>query len=138
MPKFVKFVLYFEAILINLGSGLICFFAPAWFASNFSLQELPPISLELIRWYGVLLFVLSFAVLRMFAKGNLQGMVILVEALLFGDLVHFIAALLYLNTSGVFNAAVAFMFVMNISLAVIRSVWLLKRRNQNQTQEGTL
>ena len=133
MPGFVRLVLYFEAIFINFGVGLICFLWPGWFASNFSSEALPAISLEFIRWYGVLLFVLAFAVLRMFASGNLPGMLVVVEALLIGDIIHFIAALLYLRIDEPFNLSVAFMFLMTIFLAAVRTSWLTQVRRTGVT-----
>lgn len=128
MPGFIRFVLYFEAVFINLGVGLVCFFWPGWFASNFSTEALPAVSLEMIRWYGVLLCVLAFAVLRMFNRRNLPGILVLVEALLFGDIIHFIASLLYLRLGEPLNLSIIFMFVMTIFLAAVRTSWLIQVR----------
>ncbi len=47
-----------------MGTGLLCLAAPAAFVAQFAAETLPPVPLELICWYGVLLWVLTFFVLR--------------------------------------------------------------------------
>jgi hypothetical protein len=65
--KFMRYVLIFEAIALNAGTGAVCLFAPAFFTSQFSADTQSALSLEFIRWYGVLLWVLTFYVLRILA-----------------------------------------------------------------------
>jgi hypothetical protein len=124
--QFARYVFYFEAIAINLLTGLIAFFAPGWFLSNFSSQTIPPVPLELLRWYGVLLFVFAYVMLRALPSGNVQAVAFLVEGFLLGDIVHLVASVLFLRAGGVVNLAVVFMFAMSTFLAGVRIFWLTR------------
>jgi hypothetical protein len=138
MSAFVRYVLLIEAVFINIGAGLICLFIPGWFTSNFTTETMPLFGLELARWYGVLLVFLGYVVLRMFAARNLPGMAVVVETLLVGDVLHFLAALNYLRVLGVVNLAVGFMFFMTVFLASVRLTWLIPvfRRQYSMHQES--
>ena len=124
--RFARYVFYFEAIAINLLTGLIAFFAPGWFLSNFSSQTIPAVPLELLRWYGVLLFVFAYVMLRALPSGNQQAVAFLVEGFLLGDIVHLVASVLFLRAGGAVNLAVVFMFVMATFLAATRTYWLTR------------
>ena len=128
--KFARSVLYFEAIFINLLVGLIVFAAPAFFVSSFYPDRLPAVPLEIIRWYGVLLMVLSYAVLRALPSGNAGAVNILVEALLFGDVIHFIATIFFFRNGGpvVFGSVV--MVIFTLFLMGVRVFWLRNVRKQ--------
>jgi len=126
--KFARGVLYFEAIFINLGVGLLCFFLPGAFVSNFTTQNLTPVSLELTRWYGVLLFVLAYGMLRALRSGSETAVNIMVEALLVGDLAHLAASAFFFANGGAFNLPSIFMLVMSCFLAGVRIFWLTQVR----------
>lgn len=51
-----------------------------------------PIALELSRWYGVLLTVLTYGEARALISVNDSALAIIQEALLLGDVIHFFAA----------------------------------------------
>lgn len=125
--KFARGVFYFEAIFINALVGLIAMIAPAWFLSNFSPVTIPTVPLELLRWYGVLLIVLGYAMLRALPSGDERAVALFVEALLVGDILHLIASVMFLRAGGAVNLAVVFMFAMSIFLAGVRVVWLRGR-----------
>ena len=132
-PRFdriARVVFYFEAIFINLGVGVVCFFAPGWFTSNFVPQGMPVLGLELIRWYGVLLLVLAYAALRTLPLQDSRPLRYVIEALLFGDVAHLAASMLYLRAGGVQGIGTVFMFGMATFLAVVRSGWLLQKRGE--------
>ncbi len=122
--KFARYVFYFEAIFINLLVGLLVFFAPGVFVSTFYPGSLPAVPLEIMRWYGVLLFVLSYAMLRALPSGNEGAVRIFVEALLLGDIVHLVATVLFFINGGplVFGSAVMVFF--STFLACVRIFWL--------------
>ena len=56
--RIALFVLYFEAIS-NIAAGVVFMAAPALFAGPFLGHMLTPSSVEMGRWYGVTLFIMS-------------------------------------------------------------------------------
>jgi hypothetical protein len=127
--KIFRGILYFEAVLINLLVGLICFFVPAWFVSNFSPEPVPPLALEIFRWYGVLLFVFAYVMLRALRSASLPALRFAVEGFLLGDVAHLAATVLYFRAGGVLNLSSAFMLFMASFLAVTRAIWLWTQRH---------
>lgn len=124
--KFARGVFLFEAIAINAGVGILCFFLPAAFVAQFSAVAIPPVSLEVVRWYGVLLWVLAFAMLRVWPMRDDRVMQPVVEALLFGDLAHLAASWLFFRAIPVWNFPFIFMIGMATFLACVRIYWLVR------------
>jgi len=128
--KFMRYVLTFEAIVLNAGTGIMCLIAPSFFASQFSSNEMPAAALEFIRWYGVLLWVLAFYVLRILPANDNRILAPAVEALLFGDLVHLFAIYMFYRAVPVWSYSFIAMLVFTIGLAGIRSIWVFRYHQQ--------
>jgi hypothetical protein len=124
--NFYKAVFLFEAIAINAGVGIFCFFAPAGFVGQFYPGVMQQTPLELTRWYGVLLWVLAYAMLRILPMRDDRALFPLVEALLFGDLAHLAATWLFFQSRPIWDFPFIFMLCMSIFLACVRTVWLVK------------
>lgn len=124
--KFVRYVLIFEAIVLNAGTGAICIFAPSFFASQFSTETMSIIALEFIRWYGVLLWVLAFLVLRILPQNDNRILAPAVEALLFGDIIHLFAIYMFYQAVPVWSFPFIIMLFFTLTLAIIRSIWVYK------------
>lgn len=124
--KLLRYLYYFEGIIINVGVGLFCLIAPAAFVANFSAMPFPPVALEFIRWYGVLLIVLGYFELRALSGGDAKALNFAIEALLLGDVLHFGASLLFLQAGVAVALPVIFMFFMTTLLAVTRTYWLFR------------
>jgi hypothetical protein len=124
MKAFARGVFLFEAIIINFLVGAFVFFFPSGFVANFTNDVVSAVPLELIRWYGVLLFVLSFAMLRALALRSQEGVRIVVEALLVGDFAHLVASYLFFQNGGAWNFASVTMMISTVTLILIRSYWL--------------
>lgn len=129
--KFMRYVLIFEALVLNFGTGLLCLAAPATFVAQFSPEALPAIPLELIRWYGVLLWVLTYFVLRILPFNDKKMLFPAVEALLFGDLVHLVAVYLFFQARPEWNFSFFIMLFFTTTLAALRTVWVY-RYHKNQ------
>lgn len=121
---FFKAVFLFEAIAINAGVGIFCFFFPAGFVNQFYSTGMAEIPLELTRWYGVLLWVLAYIMLRVLPKHDNRILAPVVEALLFGDLTHLAATWLFFHARPVWDFPFIFMLGMSCFLAFTRTVWL--------------
>ena len=122
--KFARAVFIFEAIVLNAGTGLLCFFVPAQFASFFSPTPVTGTALEFLRWYGVLLWVLAYAMLRVLPMNDNRVLRPLVEALLFGDFAHLAASALYFKAVSGLTIPSAIMMFFTVLLAIIRINWL--------------
>jgi len=124
--RFVRYVLTFEAIVLNGGVGLMCLVAPQAFGAQFGAEALPALSLEFIRWYGVLLWVLTFFVLRILPANDERLLAPAVEALLFGDLVHLYAIYKFYQIAPLWSFSFIVMLFFTVALASIRSVWVVR------------
>ncbi len=124
--KFMRYVLIFEAFVLNGGVGLMCLFAPQAFGAQFGADALPALSLELIRWYGVLLWVLTFLVLRILPADDERLLAPAVEALLFGDLVHLYAIYMFYRAFPVWSFSFSLMLFFTATLATLRSAWVYR------------
>ena len=128
--KFIRYVLTFEAIVLNAGTGLMCLLAPQFFVSQFSADAMPAVAFEFIRWYGVLLWVLTFYVLRILPANDNRLLAPAVEALLFGDLVHLFAIYMFYKTIPVWSFSFIIMLFFTTGLAIVRSIWVYKYHQQ--------
>ena len=124
--KFMRYILTFEAIVLNAGTGIMCLIAPSFFASQFSSNEMPAAALEFIRWYGVLLWVLAFLVLRILPQNDNRVLAPAVEALLFGDLIHLFAIYMFFRVMPVWSFSFIIMLCFTLGLAIVRSIWVYR------------
>jgi hypothetical protein len=124
--KFIRYLFFFEGWAINLGVGLFCLILPAAFIANFTTQPCPPLVVEFIRWYGVLLMVLGYFEVRALRGNDTRALTFAIEALLFGDVLHFSASVSFVQAGAAFSLAVAFMFFMTVLLALTRTYWLYR------------
>jgi hypothetical protein len=129
--KFARGVFYFE-IFLNLLSATLSFFVPAVFAATFVPQTIPPLGLELIRWYGVLLFVFVWVMWRALRSNDDRTLSFVVEAFLIGDLVHLVACALYFRAGGAVGLGSIFMVLMTVFLASVRIYWLILYHRQSK------
>lgn len=124
--RFMRYVLAFEALVINFGIGALCLFAPSSLVAQFTPQTIPPAGLEFLRWYGVLLWVLAYVVLRILPMNDHRMLFPAVEALLMGDLVHLIASYFFFQVVPGWSLAFIIMVVSASTLAILRSIWLYR------------
>jgi hypothetical protein len=129
--KFMRYVLTFEALVLNAGTGAMCLIAPRFFTSQFSTDAMPPVAFEFIRWYGVLLWVLAFYVLRILPANDNRLLAPAVEALLFGDLVHLFAIYMFYQVAPAWSFSFIIMLFFTLGLAVVRSIWVYRYHQKN-------
>ncbi len=128
--KFMRYVLTFEAIVLNAGTGAMCLIMPRIFTSQFSADAIPAVAFEFTRWYGVLLWVLAFYVLRILPANDNRILAPAVEALLFGDLVHLFAIYMFYRVMPVWSFPFIIMLFFTLGLAIVRSVWVYRYHQQ--------
>ncbi len=129
--KFMRYILVFEAVVLNAGTGALCLFVPNTFLSQFTSEPFPAVGLEFIRWYGVLLWVLTFFVLRILPMKEDRILAPAVEALLFGDLVHLYAIYMFYQVIPAWSFSFILMLFFTTFLATVRSVWVYKYHNSS-------
>lgn len=129
--KFIRSILTFEAVVLNAGTGAMCLIAPHFFISQFTTDAMPPVAFEFIRWYGVLLWVLAFYVLRILPANDNRILAPAMEALLFGDLVHLFAIYMFYQVLPVWSFSFIIMLFFTLGLASVRSAWVFRYHRQN-------
>jgi hypothetical protein len=132
VAKYARYIMIFEAYVINAGVGLLCFILPETFLANFSPALGPAATVEVIRWYGVLLGVLAVMFLRALTAKDDRVLKPAVEALLFGDLAHLGATHFYFLDMPFWNSQLLFMLGMTIFLASVRIYWLWEYRKAHR------
>lgn len=125
--KIARTVFYIEAVG-NFAAACMLFFAPATFVGQFVNQAMPPLLLELFRWYGVLLFVFVYLMLRALTQPNQSALAIIVEGFLLGDLIQLVGCYLFVSNGGTWTLALVGFTAATIVLAAVRVYWLWDRR----------
>lgn len=121
--KYLIYVFYLE-ILINFASGGQSLFMPAAFLGQFSSEPAPAFALEMTRWYGVLIAVLTYLLIRgLMLRGT--ALKLALEALLFGDVIQIIVSFVTAGVIG-WKSNVILSLVISIIFAVVRLVCLWK------------
>lgn len=115
--------LFYAEILLNLVSIYQSIVTPAAFVAQFSDQPVSLAALEVVRWYGVLLIVLSYLLWRGLRQGGVALRLIL-EALLLGDIIQIAVALITARNLGSWPFVVIMAIVLSILLAVARLLYL--------------
>jgi len=120
--KYLLYVFYIE-IALTLVSGVQAFFTPAAFIAQFSDTPAPTLASEMARWYAVLLFVIAYLLYRALrTRGTV--LTIVLQALLIGDVIHIVAAVVTANALGRWPLVVIASIVISIVLGVIRVICL--------------
>ncbi|MBI1816460.1 MAG: hypothetical protein HYR72_15890 [Deltaproteobacteria bacterium] len=121
--RIALFVLYLEA-LSNIAAGVVFMAAPALFAGHFLGHVLTPSSVEMGRWYGVTLFIMSAMQLAVLQGRDQRTMRWVLLAMLSGDILQTGVAFhsLRLAPATMLTATVA--IVLSVIYALARVVWL--------------
>lgn len=128
--QYARIVFYLE-VLLNLGSALVSFFAPALFIQQYTTIPIAPQPLELTRWYGVLLFVFVYLELRALRSGKNDLLALILEGFLLGDFIQLVALVFFVNTVGGISSTVIITIILTLLLAAVRIYWLLQHRRHH-------
>lgn len=122
--KYIVYVFYME-ILLNFVSIFQTLFAPATFLASLTNQTMPPAALEMARWYGVLMCVLTYLLLRGLQKRG-SAFILVLEALLVGDVIQIAVALVTARILNGWPLSVISSIVLSIILGTARFICLWK------------
>ncbi|NHJ85780.1 MAG: hypothetical protein FK734_09980 [Asgard group archaeon] len=80
----LKYVFYFEAI-INMIVLVICIFLPEMFLEQLTNQTFGIVGKEMVRWYGILLFVITFILIGALFTEKKEFVIIVLLGYIIGD-----------------------------------------------------
>lgn len=122
--KYLLYIFYVE-IAISLFSGLQALFTPAAFLTQLTTETAPVLALEITRWYGVVLFVLVYALIQgLRIRGT--TLKIILQALLFGDILHIGATFVTVKALGGWNFTLYMSVILSVFYLIIRAICLWK------------
>lgn len=122
--KYLTYVFYLEAA-ISVLSGFQSFFMPAAFLKQLTPDQAPTITLEMTRWYGVLLFVLVYLLLQgLRLRGS--ALKLILQGLLLGDFLQIAAIFITARTLGSWSLTLYLAVILSAVYAVLRGICLWK------------
>ena len=120
--------IYYGEVVLNLGSALFGIFAPAAFLSQFTPAPKSDVAIEMMRWFGGLMTVLTWVGWRILRSGDNRALSRMLEGFLVGDIVHLVILLRFIQVIGGYPSAVIFDILITISLGVSRALYLWQTR----------
>lgn len=121
--KFARIVFYLE-IVLNFVSATLAFAAPASYVALFTDQTIAPVPLEVVRGYGVLLYVFVWVMFRALRQPDENALSFVVEGFLIGDLLELVALVIFSHTAGDYSKLIGTALI-TVLLAVVRIYWLI-------------
>jgi hypothetical protein len=130
----LKSIFYAEAF-INLVTLTLCFFAPATFISQLVTTEYNLFALELTRWYGLVLLILSGILLMALKEKDFRFLRIVLLVNVPGDVIQMVLAIRLAQVFHQWSAALIFTIVFCVLLFVARVAVLLKPKLAGYSNE---
>jgi hypothetical protein len=122
--KYLPYIFYLESA-ISLFSGIQALFMPAAFLTQFTSEPASPLALEMTRWYGVVLFVLVYALLKgLHMRG--PALKLTLQALLIGDALQVGVTFITAKALGGWTFTLIMSVVLSVLYLILRAVCLWK------------
>lgn len=121
--KFIRGIFYLE-ILINLLSISQTLFMPAAFMAQFSSQPVSAPAIEMARWYGVLICVMTWLLFRALRMRG-AALKLTLEAYLIGDLIQIAVTFVSASALG-WAGSMVLSVVVSVLLGAARMICLWK------------
>jgi hypothetical protein len=135
--KYLLYIFYLESA-ISLFSGIQALFMPAAFLAQFTSEpasplDLPqfisdsisPLALEMTRWYGVVLFVLVYALVQGLRMRG-PALKLTLQALLIGDILQIGVTFITAKALGGWTFTLVMSVVLSAVYLILRAVCLWK------------
>lgn len=126
--RLIRYLFFTEAI-INSISIVVFLLKPELMLQGLiaDTSQITPLSLEMLRWYGGLLLVITIILWRALLSKNPETLRIVLEAYLIGDIVYFVSQIILAQLAGwVFGSYFGLGFTSLLFIG--RLVYLLKSR----------
>jgi hypothetical protein len=121
----LKYAFYFECFL-NATIVIICLFFPRFFLQSFAVNNPSVYLIEIIRWYAILLFVITAILFGMLINQEQKGTEIVLTAYLMGDVGQIIATILFSVNTNNWSFAAIFTIAITVVLIAFRVIVLVK------------
>jgi len=128
MMRVLRGVFYFE-VISNLGSAGLALLLPATFLAQLTSEPLPTPAVEFVRWYGVVLVVLSLVLLAALRARSDQFLRSVVAAYLLGDALQLAVSIRFAEAVGAYAPAVHAAIWTSVFYAVVRILYLRRSRS---------
>jgi hypothetical protein len=122
--KYLLYIFYLESV-ISLFSGVQALFIPAAFLTQLTSEVASPLALEMTRWYGVVLFVLVYALLQGLRMRG-PALKLTLQALLIGDVLQVGATFVTARALGGWTFTLIMSAVLSLFYLILRAVCLWK------------
>ena len=122
--KYLPYIFYFESA-ISLFSGIQALFIPSAFLTQLTSQPAPTLALEMTRWYGVVLFVLVYALLQGLRMRG-PALKLTLQALLVGDVLQIGVTFVTAKALGGWSFTLIMSLVLSAFYLILRAVCLWK------------
>ena len=120
--------IYYGEVFLNLGSAVLAIFAPALFLSQFTPAPQSDVAVEMMRWFGGLMVVLTWVGWRILRGGDNRALSWMLEGFLVGDIVHLFILLQFLRVIGGFPFSAIFDILATVGLGISRALFLWMTR----------
>ncbi len=122
--KYLLYVFYFESVL-SLFSAVQALFIPSIFLAQFTSEPAPVLAVEMTRWYGVVLFVLVYLLLKGLSMRG-PALKLALQAMLFGDALQIGATFVTAKAFGGWSFTLIMSVVLSAIYLILRGVCLWK------------
>ena len=126
MHKPFRTIFYGEAVL-NAVAALMCLIMPERFLAMFTPEPAGAIAEALVRWYGILLVVLTIIMVRALRNGSIDMLKPVMQAVLIGDVLHLAGLWMLVEAVGQWTTGSIITAVISVALALVRTAALYWR-----------
>ena len=121
----LKYAFYFEGIL-NLIMLILCVFVPRFFISQLTNETFTQVSIEMVIWYGILLFVITFIMIGILVIEDQRAFRIIMIGYVFGDLFQIGAAIHFALKLNSWTFGIIFTIVITLILIIFRFTVIIR------------
>lgn len=126
MHKPIRAIFYGETVL-NSISALVCLLLPGRFIGMFTAEPAGAIAEAFIRWYGVLLIVITYIMFRALRNGSYEVLKPVVQGYLIGDVLHLGVTWMLVDAAGSWSLGAWGSIILTVLLGAVRVYALLVR-----------
>ena len=128
MIRALRVVFYFE-VVTNLVSAAFALLFPSGFLGQLTTEPLPVAAVEFVRWYAVVLVVLSLVLLAALRDGSDRMLRPIIAAYLLGDALQIAVAIRLGEAVGAYPLAAHAAIWTSVFYAIARVLYLQRSRS---------
>lgn len=121
----LKYVFYAE-VIINIPSFIMCWFFPKAFVDQIAGMSADMLTYDLVRWYGVVLFVLTFILGKALYEKDISALKTVFMGYGIGDIMQIVVTAILANHIGGWNFGLIFTVAISLLLVTCRVLAIQK------------